>query len=140
VPEKAFTSDDWPTLLAPALAYVAVELDVHVGRVAYAYLRQSQHFVVPGKQHEDVVKNFFAPLIDGNRTFDPNAVWQHADFGGVLGHIGPASSRRYPRPSKMHARQRPGGLDVCARPNATSATSSKRLCFGCPLGISPNPA
>lgn len=66
MPEKAFTYYDWPTLVAPAIAYVAVELDAHVGTVAYAYLRQLKDFVLPGKEHEDVIKDFFAPLIDAH--------------------------------------------------------------------------
>jgi hypothetical protein len=64
-----------------ALAYVATELQMHVGKVAYAYLLADESF---GKR--ETIKRHFAPIVDLNSVPDWEHVYYPKDFGGVLGH------------------------------------------------------
>ena len=70
----------WPSRIAMALAYVATELQMHVGKVAYAYLMASESF---GKR--ETIKRHFAPIVDLNSVPDWEHVYYPKNFGGVLG-------------------------------------------------------
>lgn len=70
----------WPSRIAMALAYVATELQMHVGKVAYAYLMASESF---GKR--ETIKRHFAPIVHLNSVPDWEHVYYPKDFGGVLG-------------------------------------------------------
>lgn len=70
----------WPTLIPTALAYVATELEMQIGEVAYVYLIESKHF---GGREE--IKRHFAPIVDSHATPDWEHVYYVPNFSGVLG-------------------------------------------------------